>query len=283
MLNGDDISLKYCQEGYYVKISEEIRATWPGLQSFGECGDRSCTCHRLTRPWVRDVFKECVVKSMGRGSDLALHYVSLGSGSLLADLEILCALQATGHRIESCVFVDTSYSTVNSVQWEALRAIAAYLGGHTRIAAYPSTVAFAVASLLKVEKPATLFVQMDVSAIRWEECATVSAFSLAPWGIGFRLDNPTRHATLSMWRRRPEGVSHSMLFTAPGVLPSTVTIEQLFVRRLAQMRELGLGALLEMLVNDEELSDGASPLRSATLETLKGVPMSLSHGDCMKA
>ena len=39
----------------------------------------------------------------------AVRYVSLGSGLMLADFEILCGFEAAGYPIESAIFIDTEY------------------------------------------------------------------------------------------------------------------------------------------------------------------------------
>ena len=73
-------------------------STW--TDDFAECGDASCGCYRIAFPNVRADFRNLVVMrtavaARAAGDKLAaVHYVSVGCGSLLTDFEILCGLQA---------------------------------------------------------------------------------------------------------------------------------------------------------------------------------------------
>lgn len=188
--------------GFHVRINHEQSGLPKRFQTFGECGDLSCTCNRLTYPWVRRKFKSHVLAHLAGHRADTLHIASLGSGCLLADLEIICALLDAGYSIASATFVDTAYATPHSVQWEALSCMATFLGENARVAAYDSTVKYSLARLLSIEPPASLCLQIDVSAIRAEEFQAVAAVALAPEGVCLRLDNPPApaSATVCAWR-----------------------------------------------------------------------------------
>ena len=79
----------------------------------GECADPRCGCYRLSRPQVRASFRELVVgatcKLVRQAGAKHIHYVTVGSGQLLTDFEILCDLWAAGFRVESIIAIDTQY------------------------------------------------------------------------------------------------------------------------------------------------------------------------------
>jgi hypothetical protein len=81
------------------------------LGAFAECGEAGCACNRLTQPAVRRQFREAIVRHVLRalhqgGERPTVRYVGLGSGLLLSDAELLCALQEGGATIESITLVD---------------------------------------------------------------------------------------------------------------------------------------------------------------------------------
>ena len=202
----------FVRAGKQVKLNPSIQA-YPAL---AECGDVMCSCYRLARPWVRSLCRDLAVKLMldadaksgccdpssGGGG---LRYVSIGSGSLLADLELLTALQSAGFVIASATFVDPSYGLPTSAGRQALADIASYLGPSVRVAAYDATTTFALARLVGLEPACHLFVQMDVARIMWPECAAVSAAALQLGGVGLRLCNRGLRlgASLDAWVRVP--------------------------------------------------------------------------------
>ena len=77
------------------------------LRYFGECADSSCGCYRLREPRVRGRFRNAIVARTNRqlGGGAPVRYVSIGSGALLTDVEILSGLVESGHRIEYCTRV----------------------------------------------------------------------------------------------------------------------------------------------------------------------------------
>ena len=78
----------------------------------GECADAKCGCYRLGRPDVRHRFREFVCERTAeelRGRGGVVRYVTVGSGQLLTDWEILSGLERRGLTIESIVAVDKAY------------------------------------------------------------------------------------------------------------------------------------------------------------------------------
>ena len=213
-------SATFEHNGFHVVMDERTASKIPDMRSLSECGDVKCTCNRQSYPWVREQFKAHVLRAF-QGMDRcashghsSLHYVSLGAGGCLADLEIICALQDEGHRIRSASFVDTAYTTRDSIQWDALQAMANFLGEETRVDAYDSTLSLAIARFLQFEPPATLLLQIDVSAISREELSLVSALTLEPDGLCFLLDNPSAPevATVSAWQQTAAGAQVATQF-----------------------------------------------------------------------
>ncbi|KAH8053960.1 hypothetical protein JL722_9121 [Aureococcus anophagefferens] len=79
------------------------------VDALGECGDRTCGTHRLTKPGVRRGFVDrlCAAYAEKVGPRAPLRYVSIGSGLCLLDFEILCTLKAKyGIRARAVLLVD---------------------------------------------------------------------------------------------------------------------------------------------------------------------------------
>ena len=94
----------------HVQLSLRSAASrW--ASSLGECSDWRCGCSRMRRPEVRRSFKDLVAAKGAEsiGAEHGVHYVSVGSGLLLIDFEILCALEERGLRIERITVIDTAY------------------------------------------------------------------------------------------------------------------------------------------------------------------------------
>ena len=82
------------------------------VDALGECGDRTCGTHRLTKPGVRRGFVDrlCAAYAEKVGPRAPLRYVSIGSGLCLLDFEILCTLKAKyGIRARAVLLVDPLY------------------------------------------------------------------------------------------------------------------------------------------------------------------------------
>ena len=181
------------------------------LASLAECGHSDCACTRSLYPWVRQRFREEVVQratdAQAAGSLPAngrINYVSVGSGLLLGDLDVIMGLQDTGFKIEHATFIDSDY---RENCHGALAEVAQYLAP-ARVVAYSSVAAFVAARLSgKHCVAAHMFLQIDVMEVDLDEAAVVSALALGDegGGMGFRLAN-RHHPTLVpmiSWRRMP--------------------------------------------------------------------------------
>ena len=135
------VSAGYEERDGSIRVSEQHGAVViECTRALGECADDMCSCNRLKRPKVRQSFRDGVVAAVtealssteasaarssssssgvGSGGDSGgqsassirkpVRYVTLGSGLLLTDFEILCGLVDQGLRIGSVVAVDTEY------------------------------------------------------------------------------------------------------------------------------------------------------------------------------
>ena len=177
----------------------------------------------------------------------SLAYVSLGSGFLLYELEVLAALQEAGVALSSVVLVDRGYS----VGWghAALEELAAFLAP-VRVAAYGSLGGYAAACLRGDEPPATLLMQADVPQITPEDTRALACISLAAGGLCFRLnafDRGRACANMDCWQRRGDGSmasierARAMTGAAAGAPAFTLTEADVFaaVESEALLVELG--------------------------------------------
>ena len=64
----------------------------------GECADPRCGCFRQTQPKARQAFREALLSRVSR----AKRYVTVGSGGLLYDLELLLSLQQLFPKSKPC-------------------------------------------------------------------------------------------------------------------------------------------------------------------------------------
>lgn len=169
------------------------------VSEFGECGDSRCGCYRLWRPDVRRRFRENVVKCTLEqlGACGRVRYVTVGSGSLLTDFEILCALRAANLIIASIVAVDTCYddwrtSTVSeeSAPTKALRQLGDFFAPAT-VYAFDSVERFTAACELQPHAyaNATTFVHCDAGDIKAEDSTAAAVAALVDGGCSFKLNN----------------------------------------------------------------------------------------------
>ena len=90
---------KHVLRGGMVRLSPRLPA-FNFVDKLGECGDARCGCYRLYRPDIRKHFRDVVSQTtlgqLSRSKLQRLRYVTVGSGSLLTDFEILCALDSLG-------------------------------------------------------------------------------------------------------------------------------------------------------------------------------------------
>ena len=82
------------REGH-TRVVRDGSATSEWVSPLGECADPRCATYRVQHPNVRRNFRDCVVSRMAArlGPGERLRYVTVGSGRLLYDLEILLALE----------------------------------------------------------------------------------------------------------------------------------------------------------------------------------------------
>jgi hypothetical protein len=173
---------------------------------FGECDDSNCGCYRLTNPQARLRFRQLVAEVVDSAlrdssleqSSLPVRYVTLGSGALLTDFEILLDLWSRGLTIESIVAIDMAYSGDDSD---------AFFGGYRRalsgLATFfaPARVfSFRHASdyLKAVEErqslfgDANVFVSCDAAGVGHDLTMSVMASALSPGHMAFELSNAGR-------------------------------------------------------------------------------------------
>ena len=86
-------------------------STW--LAELGECADPNCGCYRPKHPSVRQRFKQMLLASVRAPTTQhpRLRYVSVGSGGLLYDLELILALREKHGPacVELVVAIDRKY------------------------------------------------------------------------------------------------------------------------------------------------------------------------------
>ena len=118
----DDVLPRFPRDNFFALLDGQIRVS-PAMgpaatrwaSKLGECADCKCGCYRLWRPDVRRRFRATVVSLVQEAMAAAataprpLRYVTVGSGQLLSDFEILCALCEAGLTIGSVVAVDKHY------------------------------------------------------------------------------------------------------------------------------------------------------------------------------
>ena len=200
------------------------------LASLAECGKTGCYCVRTIFPSVRKRFREEVARVMSAAMkpSSSISYVSLGSGQLLGDLDVLCALQSVGFTISSVALIDSIYTdslkdqqqlcgsttttdekrnTSLDVLYRPLYELSSYLGKETAVTPYTSIAEYAHARLQrKTEPAANVFVQIDCDEVSNDEAALLSAVALSTDGSGhgFRLANkcmPCGEVPMSVWKR----------------------------------------------------------------------------------
>jgi hypothetical protein len=178
------------------------------LASLAECGHCSCACTRR----VRAIFGEQVVRRVSAAHQRgelpgSLSYISIGSGLLLGDMDVIMRLQEAGFEIASATFIDSDYD--GDACHGALAAMAEYLAPRAKLTAFASMASYALARLACAEGDALqltghVFVQIDVAEVGFDEAAALSALALEPAGYGFRLVNQDGAcATIDAWRRSP--------------------------------------------------------------------------------
>ena len=161
-----------------------------------ECGDATCGTYRLKRPGVRRSFRELVSGKTSEallGSGRGVRYVSIGSGGVLFDFELLSQMRRAGLRIETITLVDTAYGPARPGESSHKAAIA-------QLAAFFAPARVHTFELLESLRAAashdpsafsqqTTFVACDASSVNDDEIRSTAAACLADGGLAFRLNN----------------------------------------------------------------------------------------------
>ena len=126
-----------------------------------------------------------------------IRYVTVGSGSLLTDWEILCSLNANGlTQIESIIAIDTLYDESSDSDHapgsiEAIKQLSEFVGPSTRVLSFGSLSAYEDACRLEphVYGNATTFIHCDAGTVTSESVRTAAAAALLQGGHLFSLSN----------------------------------------------------------------------------------------------
>jgi len=185
------------------------------LLSLGECADSECGCYRLTKPWVRTMFARCSSRLCKLVATSGVHYLSIGCGQMLSDLENLCALQDAGLTIESATFVDSD--AASSRFRTALAELSAFLAP-ARVSAY-DTISRLAKDILNQRQPTAfnILIHQDAASISRLESRSLASLALVEGGLAFRLCNRGMRsaATFDCWRRTPNPHAHHHLIDLP--------------------------------------------------------------------
>lgn len=87
--------LQYELRGRQTRLKLNAGQLGPWARALGECADPGCYCNRLQQPRTRERFRQLLLSCSARREAVRpLRYVSVGSGGLLADLELIACLEA---------------------------------------------------------------------------------------------------------------------------------------------------------------------------------------------
>jgi hypothetical protein len=261
MLLAADSSL-YVKRGMFLCVSPQLPIVSAKLSNLGECAESDCGCSRLLFPHVRPLFRKNLVAMMSscmRGRGKEIRYVSVGSGLMLYDLELLCGLQEAGFRVKSVVFVDNAFGgalgpEARELCERALHDVGAFMAP-TRVAMYTGIGPYALACLRGEEPLATTFVQADAAKISHQDTTALAAIALSPGHLGFRLNNKgqQRGATMDVWERVPVLTTSLRGPLAPSM--SSLERAQQLVRHSSLPNEQLVAQALQMVQADELLTD----------------------------
>ena len=152
-----------CDSGMVWLIRARTRPPYPGLPR-GMWQDGLLLCaHHL--PFGAQALPQEVARVMSAAMkpSSSISYVSLGSGQLLGDLDVLCALQSVGFTISSVALIDSIYTdslkdqqqlcsttttdekrnTSLDVLYRPLYELSSYLGKETAVTPYTSIAEYA--------------------------------------------------------------------------------------------------------------------------------------------
>ena len=188
---------KHVLRGGMVRLSPRLPA-FNFVDKLGECGDARCGCYRLYRPDIRKHFRDVVSQTtlgqLSRSKLQRLRYVTVGSGSLLTDFEILCALDSLGVAIDSIICVDTCYDAEATEKKEAdaaLSQLGAFFSPATSVHAFGSVARFVDACALEphLYGHATTFVHCDAGGVSTDDAKSAAVGCLVEGGHMFSLVN----------------------------------------------------------------------------------------------
>ena len=170
------------------------------VQDFGECGSAGCGCSRLRYPDGRFRFRQMVVTRVSerltranKALEHGVRVVTIGSGALLTDFEILLGLWSRGLRIESIVAIDMAYGMDQAHFAEyhrALTALAIFFSPAS-VVAFGSAADYqeAVKRNPQLYGEANLFVYCDAAAVPHQIFQDTAAAALQPGFCAYELSN----------------------------------------------------------------------------------------------
>lgn len=132
----------------------------------------------------------------------AVRYLSVGSGGMLTDFEILCGLVERGLEIESITVADTVYRKGN----RTVKAVAAFFAP-ARVTAFAgmSELRAAVKASPELYGRATTFMHVDANHIPRASVRAFASEALVDGGLQFELSNDgARRFGFGCWERRAE-------------------------------------------------------------------------------
>lgn len=227
-----------------IVLSESSTAgAWLG--SMAECGEAGCACSRLAFPTVRPRFRSAISQHTPR----EVHYVSLASGQLLADADILAALLDGGAEIRSISLIDAGYARTNNQRdVAALRQLAA-LAHPARVTAFDSVGSYAEscgarANVLVANDPATTM------ALVFKRLAS---HALIEGGHAFLLLNGGQMgASVRVWRRvtLPQAANGRGLPTTSPECDAALGLEEVDVEGATPANDGGEQRLREIFDRD---------------------------------
>ena len=175
-----------------LSLVEKLLATY--CHAFGECGGDGCGCNRLKRPHCRQRFRELVAtRTASALLQRPVRAVTLGSGELLTDFEILLGLWSRGVAIESVVAIDTSYKADKGSHLRALDALAVFFAP-CRVFSCASAEDYSTAVAMQPELygRANLFIYCDAAAVPYESFRQAASAALLDGSLAFELANVNR-------------------------------------------------------------------------------------------
>jgi len=218
--------------GEYVSPPMQLGADGTNpIHALGECADPNCGNYRPRAPKVRTAFAEfCIgqiAAALPKSSELPIAYVSVGSGALFFDWELLERLrESIGVRVARITLIDTLYAQPDARIRQALEQFEAWFAGAI-IKRYTSASQFLKAEV-GTQVPAVgartsamglseraekrclsrglyqVLMQCDAAQVDEEKGTmdTLRSRALQPGGVAFCLSNPSERF---FWQRRADG------------------------------------------------------------------------------